>query len=128
MTATTRALGAALIVVGVIAFVATGSEAPTALIPAVLGLLLLALGIAAGRESLHRHAIHAALVIALLGALGTLMNVVELPALLSGGDVERPGAVIASTITFLLCAGYVVLGIRSFRDARKAREGAAITP
>ena len=122
MTSTTRILGGVLIVVGVVSFVATGSEAITALIPAALGVVLVALGIAAGRESIHRHAIHAALVVALLGALGTLMNVVELPALLAGDDVERPGAVVASAITFLLCAGYVVLGVRSFRAARSARD------
>lgn len=126
MTAVTRALGAALIVVGVVAFVATGSEAVTALIPAFLGLVILALGIAAGRESVHRHAIHAALAVALLGALGTLMNVVELPALLSGGEVERPGAVVASTITFLLCGAYIALGVRSFSAARRARDRSSV--
>lgn len=120
MTAITRALGLALIAVGVVSFLATGSDAATALIPAALGLVILALGVAAAKDSLHRHAIHGALVVALLGALGTLMNVVELPALLSGGDVERPAAVIASTVTFLLCAGYIVLGVRSFRKARRA--------
>ena len=124
MTSLTRGLGAVLIAVGVVAFLATGSDSPTALIPAVLGVVLLVLGFLAGRENLHRHAIHAALVVALLGALGTLMNLVELPALLGGGDVERPGAVIASTITFVLCVAYVALGVRSFIAARRAREGA----
>lgn len=127
MTATTRALGVALIVVGVVSFIATGSDAATALIPAFLGLVILALGVAAGKESLHQHAIHGALVVAVLGALGTLMNVVELPALLGGENVERPGAVVASTITFLLCVGYIVLGVRSFRAARRAREGSSQT-
>ncbi len=126
MTAITRALGVALIVVGVVSFFATGSEAVTALIPAALGLIILALGVAAGREPLHRHAIHAALAVALLGVLGTLMNVVELPALLAGDEVERPGAVVASTITFLLCAVYVALGVRSFRAARRARDRASV--
>ena len=121
MTTITRALGAALVVVGVVAYVTTGATSITALIPAFLGLVILVLGVVAGRESAHQHAIHGALVVALLGALGTLMNVAELPALLSGGDVERPGAVIASTITFLLCAGYIVLGVRSFRAARRNR-------
>lgn len=125
MTSITRILGAALIAVGVVSFVATGSDAVTALIPALLGAVILALGIVAARESVHRHAIHAALAVALLGALGTLMNVVELPALLGGEDVERPGAVVASTVTFLLCVGYVVLGVRSFRAARATRDGAA---
>lgn len=125
MTNLTRALGAALVVLGVIAFVVTGADSLTALIPAVLGLVVLALGVAAGSESLHRHAIHGALVVALLGALGTLMNVVELPALLSGGEVERPAAVVASTLTFLLCAVYVALGVRSFIAARRDRVGGA---
>ena len=126
MTAITRALGVALIVVGVVAFVATGSEAMTALIPAFLGAVILVLGIVAGREAVHRHAIHAALVVALLGALGTLRNVVELPALLAGDEVERPGAVVASTITFLLCGAYIALGIRSFSAARRARDRASV--
>lgn len=122
MTAITRALGLALITVGVVSYVVTGSDSLTALIPAVLGLIILALGMAAARDSLHRHAIHAALGVALVGALGTVMNLVHLPALLVGGDVERPAAVVAALITFLLCGGYVVMGIRSFRAARRERD------
>lgn len=127
MTSLTRALGAALVVVGLVAFAATGADSPTALIPAVLGLIIGVLGLLAGRPALHRHAIHGALAVALLGALGTLMNVVELPAVLSGGDVERPAAVIASTITFILCAIYVALGVRSFVAARAARNDSGPT-
>ena len=121
MTNLTRGLGVALLVVGVVAFVATGSDSVTALIPAFLGLILLVLGFVAAKDQLHRHAIHAALAVALLGALGTLMNVAELPALLGGDEVERPAAVAASTITFVLCAGYVAMGVRSFRAARRDR-------
>lgn len=123
MTAITRALGLALIAVGVVSYVVTGSDSITALIPAALGVIILALGVAAARDSLHRHAIHAALAVALVGALGTVMNLVHLPALLAGGEVERPAAVVAAFITFGLCAGYVALGIRSFRAARRERGG-----
>ena len=122
MTNLTRSIGVALIFVGLIAFFATGADSVTALIPAVLGAVLFALGVAAGRERLHRSAIHAALVVALLGALGTLMNVAELPALIGGESVERPAAVVASAITFVLCVGYVVAGVRSFIAARRGRE------
>ena len=121
MTTLTRSLGLALIIVGVAAYLGTDRTSVTALIPAFLGLVIGALGLAAGRPALHRSAIHAALVVALLGVLGTLMNVAELPALLTGGDVERPGAVVASTVTLLLCAAYLVAGIRSFAAARRAR-------
>lgn len=125
MTTITRALGLTLIAVGVVGYITTGSDSITALIPAALGVVILVLGLLAARPALHQHAIHGALVVALLGALGTLMNVVELPALLGGGDVERPGAVIAATITFLLCVAYIVAGVRSFRAARRARETSA---
>lgn len=121
MTLITRSLGVALILVGLVAYLATGRSSVTALIPAFLGLVILVLGVLAGRPALHRHAIHVALLVALLGALGTLMNVAELPALLAGDGVERPGAVIASTITFGLCVAYVVAGVRSFAAARRAR-------
>ena len=125
MTTITRGLGAALVAVGVVAYVVTGADSITALIPAALGIVILVLGVLAGRPALHQHAIHGALVVALLGVLGTLMNVADLPALLSGEQLERPGAVIASTITFALCAVYIALGVRSFIAARRLREGSA---
>jgi hypothetical protein len=121
VTNLTRLVGVLLIVVGVGAWLISDMESPTALIPAALGVLLLALGLLAARPAMHRHAMHGAMVVALLGVLGTLMQVVQLPALLTGGDVERPLAVVASTVTLVLCAVLLTLGIRSFRAARRAR-------
>ena len=120
MVAVTRGVGVALVVVGALAYALTGAESVTALAPAAVGLVILVLGLAAGRESLRRHMIHAALVVALLGVLASAMPLAELPALLTGGDVERPGAVIASTAMALLCLVYLVLGVRSFIAARRA--------
>jgi len=121
----TRVVGVVLIAVGVVAYLVTDRSSVTALLPAFLGAPILVAGIVAAREQLRAHAIHAALVLALLGVLGTAMNLVELPALLSGGDVERPTAVVTSAITALIGVIYLVLGIRSFRAARMAREAAA---
>jgi hypothetical protein len=115
----TKAIGLALLVIGVGGYVLTGASSITALIPAFIGLPVIVLGLLAGREQWRRHAIHAALVLALLGLLGTLMNVAQLPALLTGGNVERPGAVVSSTLTALCCAIYLGLGVRSFRSARR---------
>lgn len=128
MITLTRGLGLALIIVGIAGYLGTDRSSVTALIPALLGVIIGGLGIAAGRPTLHRTAIHGALVFALLGVLGTLMNVVELPALLSGDGVERPGAVIASTVTLLLCAAYLVAGMRSFAAARRARTPSTSSP
>lgn len=121
MTNVVRTVGAALVLLGLAAYLLTGADSVTALIPAFLGVPIVLLGVLAGRESLHRHAIHGALVFALLGLIGTLSNVVELPALLTGGDVERPVAVVTSTLTAALCLVLLVLGIRSFTAARRSR-------
>jgi uncharacterized membrane protein len=120
----TIALGAGLIALGVIAYFATGRDSLTALLPAVLGVPILVLGVLAMRENMRRHAIHAALVLALLGALGTMPQVVQLPDLLMDNDVERPAAVVTSTITAVACLLYVVLGVRSFVAARRERRTA----
>lgn len=119
MVTLTRVLGVLLVVVGVVAYVLTGAESVTALLPAFLGLPILVLGLLAGRLP-ERPVLIAALVLALLGALGTLINVAELPALLAGDDVERPAAVVTSTITAIACAVYVVSGVRWWRTSREA--------
>lgn len=119
MVTVTRALGAVLLVLGVGAYLGTGTESVTALAPAVPGLLLLVLGVLAGNEDRRRHMIHAALVVALLAVLASLMPLMELPALLAGDDVERPAAVIVSALMALLCLVYIGLGVRSFVAARK---------
>lgn len=119
MTNVTRLSGAVLIVVGVVAYVVTGGASVTALIPAFVGLVILVLGVLAGRESLHRHAIHAALVVALLGVLGSLPMVIDL-----FGD-DAGAAEVTSTVMALVCVAYVALGVRSFVAARRAREASS---
>ncbi|MFP4310903.1 MAG: hypothetical protein ACLFS9_02830 [Nitriliruptoraceae bacterium] len=121
----TRVTGVVLVLLGIGGYAATSAASVTALLPAVLGLPILVLGLWAGNEDRRRTAIHAALVLALLGLLGTLMNVVELPAVLSGGDVERPTAVVVSSLTALVCAIYLGIGIRSFVAARRSGTDAA---
>ena len=119
MVLITRATGAILIVIGVVGYAITGGASLTALLPSVLGVPVLGLGFWAGNEARRRTAIHAALVLALLGFLGTLMNVVQLPAVLAGDEVARPQAVVVSSITALVCAVYLALGVRSFMAARR---------
>ena len=120
MTKLTLTIGALLTLTGVIAYLTTGMASFTALIPSAVGVLLLIAGWIARDPKLHRHAIHGALAVALLGALGSLMNVVKVPQLLSG-TVERPGAIIASTLMFVLLLAYLVVGVNSFISARRSR-------
>src|ERR1700754_1032541 len=119
MTRLTFATGGILTALGIVAFVATGAASVTALIPTFVGLLLLICAALARRPALHRHSIHAALVIALLGAVGSLMNVVKLGDVFAG-TAERPSAVVVSTIMFVLLVVYVIMGVRSFIAARRS--------
>lgn len=114
----TLAIAAALIAVPVIFWLATGTSSYTPLIPAVFGVLLGVCGlIALTGDAARKHAMHAAMAIALLSLLA-----------LVGEAVGRPGALQAPLTAQLLkviCGGlllaYLILGIRSFRAARLAR-------
>lgn len=117
MIAVTRGVGAALVVVGVVAYVVSDAASATALLPALLGVVIGALGFLAANERFHRHAIHAALAVALLAFLGTVPRALPL---LTGGEPELPVAAWASLVTALLTLVYVGLGVRSFVRARRA--------
>jgi len=119
MTKLTFVIGAILTVLGVVAYVATAAVSVTALIPSFVGVLLLACAALARRPGWNRHGIHAALAVALLGALGSLMNVARIGDLFAG-TAERPAAIIVSVIMFVLLVAYLVMGVRSFVSARRA--------
>lgn len=114
MATTTRIVGAILVVVGLVGYLATDGAHLTALLPGVLGLVILVLGILAGRIEAGRHAIHAALAVALVGGLGALPR---------AADVADGGAAaIASLVTVVVAFAYVALGVRSFLAARRSRQ------
>jgi hypothetical protein len=116
-------VGLVLVAIGLGTFLGTGAHAPTALIPAALGVLIAASGLVARNPRLRMHAMHVAVLVALLGALGCIPGVLKLPALLSG-TAERPVAVVAQTITFVVCLAFVVSAVRSFIEARRSRASA----
>lgn len=118
MTRLTVITGALLVVMGVVAYLLTAAASPTALIPSLVGVLLLAC--AAVARSRHAIGMHAALVVAVLGALGSLMNVARIGEVFAG-TAERPAAVVVSTLMFVVLVVYVVAAVRSFVAARRAR-------
>ena len=124
MPTTTIICGVLLILIGIVGYgygMTDGNASPTALIPAVLGLILAILGFAAkAKEDLRKHIMHAAVVIGLLGFLGTASSVLKLPALFNG-TAERPAAIVAQFATALVCFFFVLLCVKSFADARRNR-------
>lgn len=113
--------GGVLTVAGVVAYVITSAASVTALIPAFVGVALIIAAVVAMRwDGARMHAIHAALVVALLAALGSLRNVAAIGDAIDG-SAERPAAIWVSLIMFVVLVAYLVAGIRSFIAARRAR-------
>jgi hypothetical protein len=112
--------GVLLVVLGAGAYVGSGFESPTAALPAVLGIPVAVLGRLAAEERRRATAMHAAAILTLVGFLGGLQGVVQLPELLAGGDVERPLAAAVQSIMTVICAVHLVFAVQSFRAARQA--------
>ncbi|MEM1206356.1 MAG: hypothetical protein AAGN66_24200 [Acidobacteriota bacterium] len=124
MPVVTMIFGALLIALGVIGYVATGQASVTALIPSFFGIAFLGLGAMARKESLLKHAMHGAALLTLLGIGGSIGGLAKLPTVLSG-TAERPAAVLSQASMAALSVVFLVLCIRSFIAARKAREQGA---
>ena len=120
MAKITIGLGLVLIALGLGAYVGTGREHLTALIPAFFGLPLGLLGVVALKEHMQKHAMHVAAVIGLLGFAGTVKGLMKLPVLLTGGELAQPAAVAVQAAMAIVCLLFVVLCIRSFIQARRA--------
>ena len=118
MTALTLLVGAVLTLAGIAGYALSGAASLTALIPSAVGVLLLLCGLLARNARMQRHAIHAGLLIALLGALGSLRNVAGIGEVFAG-TAERPAAAILSTVMLVVLALYLGLGIGSFVQARR---------
>lgn len=123
LAGTTIAFGVVLIVLGVAGYLGSGGVSVTALIPAIFGVVLAALGALARNEAMRKHAMHGAVLVGLLGFLGSARGLLQLPALMSGGEVARPTAVAAQSVMAILMLLFVVLCVRSFIAARAARRG-----
>lgn len=110
----------AYIAIGLAGFFLTEGAHKTALIPVVIGAILLLLALLASKENLRMHVMHAALLLGLLAFLGTARGLTKLPAAFAG-TAERPAAVYAQAATAVLSLIYLAFGVRSFIAARRAR-------
>ncbi len=121
MWKTTILLGVILTAAGIISYFGSGMVSITALIPAFIGVPLIILGILASKESNRKAAMHIAMILGLVGFAGTLPGVIKLFGYFGGSDLARPEAVGVQTGMSVLCLIYLVLGIKSFIDARRKR-------
>ncbi len=116
----TIAIGSLLFVLGIASYVMTGSQHVTALIPAIVGGIFDALGaMSIILPNSKKHFMHAAAAIGLLGFLACAWRLIK--AALSSGPIDTP-AVTSQGIMAGLCLLFVILCVRSFVQARRARE------
>ena len=111
--------GILLIILGLVGYFILsdpGARNFTALIPAFAGLPILICGWIAAKPSARKHAMHVAMVFALLGAIAPWMRLA--PAIRDGFELN------AKTFVQLtmsgLCLVLLVLGVRSFIAARRS--------
>jgi len=115
MQRTAIIIGIVLILLGLGAYFGTGMESWTALIPSIIGAVIAGCGAAARSPGIRKHAMHAAVLVAVIGVVGSLMRAV--PTVLGG---ELNVAVSIQLVTAILLIVFVVLAVRSFIVARRS--------
>ena len=108
-----------------------GHASPTALIPALFGVILIVLGGVAMSERLRKIAMHAAVGVALVGFLTDattlgIRNYTNIGKLITGQPIVNPTALISQILMAVFCLALVLLGVNSFIQARRRRERAAV--
>ena len=118
MPSTSIACGTLLVLIGILGYVngvMTNHASLTALIPAAFGVVLILLGVFARmREGLRKHLMHAAVLVALLGFIMTAGRLFS-----RLGELTYSAAVVSQVSMALVCLLFVILGIKSFADARR---------
>jgi len=124
MRQVTFLFAAILILLGVGLYVGSGAASVTALIPSFFGIGFGICALLATTPARRKHTMHVAAVLALLGVGGSARGIPDALTLLGGGSVERPAAAWGQLTMLLLCLVFLVLAIRSFINARRARVAA----
>jgi len=124
MARLTILFGIVLILLGGFGYVATGSHYPTALIPSAFGIVLALLGFFAYTPDTKRRMLfmHIAVTVGLLGFLFTVKGgIVDFILMMDGRQFPHPSAVEEKAAMSVLCLVFVLLCVRSFIVARRAR-------
>jgi len=114
----TIAIGVLLILQGVGFYVVTETKSITALIPTFIGLPILILGCVALKESVRKHAMHGAVTFALFGLLAPIGRI-------ASAGLKFSAAGVSLVLMIVLCGGLLILGVKSFIDARRRQANAA---
>jgi hypothetical protein len=99
------------------------SRSFTALIPSIIGAVFVIFGLVGMSPKLLKHAMHGAAAWAVVSFLASASGVLKGIQYLQGSDTAtRPLAYAAQSIVCLLSVIFIILAVRSFIAARKARQ------
>ena len=123
MAKLTILFGVLLILLGLFGFLATGHTHYTALIPSGFGILLAVCGLLAETPDSRRRMLfmHIAVTLGLVGFLFTIQGFFQWIQLLQGKYFAYPSAVDSKAAMAAICLVFVLLCVRSFIAARRAR-------
>ena len=125
MPSTSIAFGTILILIGILGAIAgylNGRYSNTALIPAAFGILMALCGFIAWKmPNLRKHLMHGALLVALMGVIGTLFSP-GIRNFLTTGHVGDSTSFVAQVSMGAVCVLFLILGIKSFIDARRNKD------
>jgi hypothetical protein len=121
MAKVTILFGLLLIVLGVVGYVGTGWQAPTALIPTYIGIVFAILGFLARKGSQKKRMLmmHIAVTLGALGFLVTAKSIWDFIQMERGHVFARPIAVEDKAVMSTMLLIYVLLCVRSFIKARR---------
>ncbi|MDJ1432956.1 hypothetical protein [Halostagnicola sp. A-GB9-2] len=111
-------LGIVLVALGIGAYVLSDFASVTALIPAIFGVVITALGAIGRKTNRERLSIYGVGVLALLGVMGSLRGIPDIIALVTGESVDSSvaaisqGAMILISLVLVLAVGKYVLDER----------------
>ncbi len=116
--------GGLLVLLGVGVYLSVGERAPTSLIPAAFGLLLLIFGVLANTENVSRRKLwmHIAVTVGLIGFVFPFST--SLPRVIraaQGQQIVRPLAVEEEMAMAFICLVYTALCVRWFIARRRER-------
>jgi hypothetical protein len=109
MSRVTIGFGILLILLGIGAYLISGGESVTSLIPAIAGLPIIGVGYLQSVSGWEQKGLYIAIALAAILALGTVRGVTSL----LGGTVTT-GSVV-STLLLVLSFGYMIVAVRSLR-------------
>ena len=113
--------GLALIVLGIAFYFISETGSITILIPSFLGAIIYALVLLSEKfPNQHKHFAHANLFLFAMGCIATREHVFPiLNYIFKGIQLENELKTIENFTAFVLCLAAIILGVKSFVDARK---------